>query len=359
MQELLAKLVSFKTTEDNPEEVKKGFAYIASFFDAEKYDIQRFEKNEKYSLLISFKGKDALRPQILLNGHFDVVPAESEDQYQVRIEGNKAYGRGTLDMKGMASVLIEVMLELGKQENPPDVALLLNADEEVGGSNGARYMVQEVGIKPEFVVCPDAPYEGEFKIVLKEKGIAWVDLEAKGKVAHGAYPWLGENALEKLIKAVGKIKEWVGPMDPGAWKTTVNFSVLEAPNKTPNKVPGEAKGLLDIRFTEQMAKTPEELLEKIKGLVPEISVTLREKGNLIFVEEQHPKVQAFKQIAQEVLGQRVNFTFEHGATDMRYFGVPGVLFGAKGHGMHAEGEWVSLQSLEGNKKILLRFLQEG
>jgi len=356
MQELLAKLVSFKTTEDNPEEVKKGFEYIASLFDSVKYDIAWYEKNGKYSLLISFKGKDALKPKILLNGHFDVVPAETDDQYYLRIEGNKAYGRGAYDMKGMVAVLIQVMLELGKRENPPDVALLLNADEEVGGPNGAGYMVQEIGLRPEFVVCGDGGHEDAFKITTKEKGIAWIELRAKGKSAHGAYPWLGENALEKLIGAAERIKEWIGPMEPEAWKTTVNFSVLEVPNKTPNKVPGEAKAVLDIRFTEQTAKSPEELLEKIQNLVPELSVTLREKGNLMFVDEQHPKVQAFKKIAEEVLGEQVQFAFEHGAADIRYFGVPGVLFGAKGQNMHAAGEWVDLQSLEKNREIVLKFL---
>ena len=171
MQELLEKLISFKTTEDNPEEIKKGFEYIASLFDSEKFDVQMFEKNGKLSQLISFKGHDALHPKILLNGHFDVVPAESDDQYKMRIKENKAYGRGTFDMKGMVVVLIEVMLEIGRKESPPDVALLLNGDEEIGGSDGAGYMVGEVGMKPEFVICPDAGYKDEFEIVLKEKGV--------------------------------------------------------------------------------------------------------------------------------------------------------------------------------------------
>lgn len=359
MQELLEKLVSFKSTENNPEEIQNGLTYIASLFDSLKYDVVWYEKNGKYSLLISFKGHDGLNPKFLLNGHFDVVPAESNDQYAMKVEGGMAYGRGTLDMKGMVAVLLEVMLELGKRESKPNVAVLLNGDEEIGGSDGAGYLVREINMRPGFVICPDAGYEGNFEIVTKEKGIAWVEIRSIGKSAHGAFLWKGDNALEKLIRAVEKIKQWIGPVEPEAWKTTVNFSMLTVPNKTPNKVPGEATALLDIRFTEQIARTAQELTKKIKDLVPEVEVTLKESGSLLFVEEDNATVKSFKKIAQEVLGDEVSFAFEHGATDLRYFGevgIPGVLFGAKGQNMHAAGEWVDLQSLENNKKILLTFL---
>lgn len=360
MLNLLKQLISFKTTQDNPLEIKKGFDFISSLFDPGVFNASIFEKNEKYSLLVSFKGKDAFRPKILLNGHFDVVSAEDEGQYQLRIKGNRAYGRGTVDMKGMVAVLIEVMQELSKKGNTSDVALLLNGDEEVGGENGAGYCAKELGMKPQFLLCADGPDEHEMKITTREKGVVWLELVAKGKTAHGAYPWLGENALDKLISAVQKIKEFVGVIKPEAWKSTLNVGVMETDNKTPNKVPSSARAVVDIRFTEEFAKTPEELVEKIRVLVPEVTLCALEKGSLLSVEENNPFLQQFKKAAESVIGKEVPLAFEHGATDARYFaevGVPCAVFGAVGGNMHASGEWVDMKSLEQNREILLRFLQ--
>lgn len=360
MIELLKKLVSFRSTADNPEEIQKGFQYIASLFDEQRFGSKLLEKNGKYSLLVSFKGKDPLKPKILLNGHFDVVPAEDDSQYQLRIEGNKGFGRGTVDMKGMVTVLIVVMLELGKKGNHPDVALLLNGDEEVGGENGAGYCAKELGMKPQFLLCADGPDEQRFKITTKEKGVLWLELIAKGKTAHGAYPWLGENAVDKLIDAIQKVTGFVGAMKPEAWKSTLNVGVIETDNKTPNKVPSGARAVVDIRFTEELAKIPEELAAKIQNLVPKVQVRILEKGSLLRIEETNPFLQQFKEVAERVMGKEVPFAFEHGATDARYFveiGVPCAVFGAVGGNMHAAGEWVDLESLEISKQILNEFLR--
>lgn len=359
---LLEKLISFKTTQDNPQEIKGGFEFIASLFDGEIFDVKILEKNGKYSLLVSFKDKNATKPKILLNGHLDVVPAEDESQFQMKVEKNNAFGRGTLDMKGMVVVLIEVMQELGKQKNVPDVALLLNGDEEIGGQDGAGYCVKELGMRPQFVLCADGASEKQFEITAKEKGVLWIELSAKGKTAHGAYPWLGKNAVEKLIFAIQKIKEFVGPTISEAWKSTVNVGMMETENKTPNKVPDFARAVLDIRFTEELAKTPDELLKKIEQLVPEIQVIAKEKGSLLFVEENNEFLQKFKKTAEKVLGFKIPFSFAHGATDARFFsevGVPVAIFGAVGGNMHADNEWVDLVSLEINKEILTKFFQTG
>jgi acetylornithine deacetylase/succinyl-diaminopimelate desuccinylase-like protein len=74
-------------------------------------------------------------------------------------------------MKGMVAVMIEVMQELNNQSNPPDVALLLNGDEEVGGMDGDGYMAREVGMKPEFVICPDGRCEESLELFTKGKGV--------------------------------------------------------------------------------------------------------------------------------------------------------------------------------------------
>ena len=358
MQEILKTLVAFQTTEEQPGEIKKGFAYITSLFDMDKFDAKMFEKNGKFSLLVSFKGRDALRPEILLNGHFDVVPADAKEQYELKIKGTKAFGRGALDMKGMVAVLISVMQELGKSSNPPGVALFLTGDEEIGGENGTGYVTKEIGLRPQFVLCADGIFKDRLRITLKEKGVIWLEVVAKGKTAHGAYLWEGENAIDKLMEAIEKIKRFVGIMKPKAWKSTVSVGVVETSNKTPNKVPADARAVLDIRFTEGLAQTPDELLKELQRLVPEVQVSALSKASMRVVEENIPFVQQFKKAAEKVSGEEVPLDFAHGATDMRFFGevgIPSIVFGAVGENMHSVGEWVDLESLETNKEILLEF----
>ncbi len=354
--ELLRKLVSFKTTENNPEEIREGFEYIAGLFDKNRFDTKLFEKNGKQSLLVSFQGKDALKPKILLNGHFDVVPEDAEDQWTLKVEGDRAYGRGAADMKAMCAVMIQVMLELGKQNSTSDVALLLNGDEEIGGEDGAGYMVREIGMRPGFVFCGDGEAKG---IVNREKGGVWLELIAQGKTGHAAYPWEGENALDKVLAGIQRVKEWIGKPGRDTWETTMNVASIETSNKTPNKIPADAKALLDIRFTEAHGATSEEIRQKVQDLVLDIEVRSLTNVSLLVVQEDHPLLQKFRRVAEEVSGADVPFIHSNGATDARYFaevGIPCVIYGCEGEGMHGKDEWVSLKSMEMNMRILRQFL---
>jgi succinyl-diaminopimelate desuccinylase len=214
-------------------------------------------------------------------------------------------------------------------------------------------------MRPQFVLCADSTHDRR-EIIVREKGGVWVEMRAQGIGAHAAYLWKGENALDKIIGAIEKIRQWVGPVVPEAWKSTCNLAVLETTNKTPNKVPADARAVLDIRFTEELAKDPDELLEKIRSLVPEVEVHVLTKVFPLYGDEQNPFLQKFKQVSDEILGEPVPFHYGHGATDARYFaalGIPSVIFGAVGGNYHAKGEWVDIKSLEQNKEILLRFLQ--
>lgn len=358
--EILERLVSFRTTADNPDEMLKAFTYLISLFDNKKFRTVLVEHNGKLSLLVSFRWQDALRPAILLNGHLDVVPAEGEDQYALRIEGGRAFGRGTCDMKGMIAVYVVVMQELANMESPPSVALLINGDEETSGKDGVEYLVKEMGLRPDFVLCGDMMHESDYQIIVKEAAGLWVELSAKGKSAHAAEQWKGENAIEKVVKAVNKVKRFVGKAEPGAWKSTMNFATIETSNRTWNKVPSDAKAVLDIRFTEELARTPEELLLKLQKLVSEVEVRCLASVSLFSTDENDPRILHLKEVGENITGQDVPLTFEQGASDMRFFaeaGVPGVLFGCIGDNAHAKDEWVDLESLTLHKKITLRFLK--
>lgn len=356
--DIMERLVSYRTTEDNPDEMWGAFKYIGSLFNSDKFRLAYFEKNGMPALLVSFRWHDALRPEILLSGHVDVVPADGEEQYAMRVEGGRAFGRGTCDMKGMVAVSIAAMQELAAMENPPHVALLLTGDEETTGA-GVEYLIKEAGLRPGFVLCGDMMHETDYKLITRETGGLWIEVLGKGKSAHGAEPWNGENAIDKVISAVEKIKRFVGNAEPNEWKSTVNLSTIGSSNRTVNKVPSDAKAELDIRFTEELARTPEELFLRIRELVPDVEVRCVDSCIMFSVDENDPRILRLKDIGENVTGQHISPTFERGASDVRFFaevGVPAVVFGCIGGNPHGKNEWVDLESLEMQRRVTLEFL---
>lgn len=208
------------------------------------------------------------------------------------------------------------------------------------------------------MVCADGGATKRMVLTVKEKGGLWLELKAKGMSGHGAYPWEGINAINKVIAAIEKIKAYVGPAYPKEWTTTVNVGTIETSNTSPNIIPDDARAVLDIRFTEDWAKTPEELLENIKGIVSEVEVNALLKVPPMFGDEEDRHVQRFKDVAEEVIEEKLPFENEHGATDARYFADKAtcVIFGIIGGDLHGENEWADKKSLEHHKETISRFV---
>ena len=355
---ILTELISFPTLTIDQTICKKGLEYIAGLFDS-KFEAKYFEHNGVFSQLIYPKGRDWQNLKILLNGHLDVVPG-SPEIFKPRLEGNKIYGRGAADMKGGLAALICGFLEVASEKTDLNCGLLITCDEEVGGKNGAGYLVQEIGLKPEFVLIGDGPRTDRLSITLKEKGGAWIRLQAHGRSAHAARPWLGENALDKIIDAITKIKEFVGEIEENEWKSTYNLARLHTENITHNAVPDNAEAVIDIRFTEALAENPKELLEKIKKLLPGIKVSALTEVALLKTDPEYAEIKLLRDIANTILEQDVPLVFGHGASDGRYFselGIPVAIIGPIGGGWHAPGEWADVPSLRTLKNITREFIK--
>ncbi len=358
---VLRELVSFRSTYNQPEEIQKCLAYIQSFFSDDLFEVQLWKHNSKHSLVISLGDHDPLHPNILLNGHIDVVEAEDE-QFTVQEQDGIAYGRGTADMKGMVAVMMIVMKELAQRNPLPNVALLITDDEEIGGENGMGYAVQVKGLRPDFVICADGTSE-KHEITVKHKGSLWIELQAQGKAGHAAHPWEGDNAIDHIIHAIQKVRKYIGTIEPEAWKSTLNVARIETPNTTPNKIPDQAKAIVDIRFTEALVNHPDELLQKLHDVIADDAITIKvlAQSPLLFVDENNSYLQSFKTVKEGVVSETVPLTYMHGATDARFFGevgVPAVIWGPIGGAMHSKDEWVDMQSLVLMKDILIKFVQE-
>jgi acetylornithine deacetylase/succinyl-diaminopimelate desuccinylase-like protein len=255
---------------------------------------------KRASVVTRISGRDSSRPSLLVHGHLDVVPASAPDWRRDPFSGEIAdgcvWGRGAVDMKDMDAMMLAVVRRRLGEDRPParDVVLAFTADEEAGGTWGARWLVDNhPGL---FEGVTEAVGEvGGFSITLSgrrlyllqtaEKGMAWLRLTARGRAGHGAMVQ-PENAVTELAEAVGRLgrHEWpvrlipsvraflegvcealgieFAPDDPGqalskigpvaraigaTVKNTVNPTVLRAGYKV-NVVPQTATAEVDGRF---------------------------------------------------------------------------------------------------------------
>src|SRR5216683_1307123 len=184
------------------------------------------------SVVARITGTDQTRPALLIHGHLDVVPADAADwrkhPFSGEIEDGYVWGRGAVDMKDMdAMVLAMVRQRMREGRRPPrDVVLAFVADEEAGGTWGARWLVDN---HPHlFEGCTEAIGEvGGFSVTVggrrlyllqtAEKGIAWLRLTAHGTAGHGSM-LQPDNAVTEVAETVARLgrHEWPERLIPSA-----------------------------------------------------------------------------------------------------------------------------------------------
>lgn len=348
-------LIKFKTTSDKPEEVKKCMKYIKDYLKDSDVIIKEYINNNKRSLYISYT--NSKKPKLLLNGHIDVVPCDKE-QYIPIIKDNKIYGRGAVDMKAGVAAYLLLIKELSKLDKKPNLGLMIVSDEEIGGFDGTEYLIEEKGYSADFVIAAEPGHVSEdtFNIITAEKGVLWLKIKTKGKSCHGSRPWLGENAIEKIISKVQEIKNFYEKTtENNRWKTTVNLGTIKGGDTT-NKVPEEAEVTLDIRYTEE--NSIQEILEKVNK-ISDIEVEVLEECQMLINPDNTDIINLLKKVVEEYSGKEVKLCKEHGASDLRFTsskGIPSVIFGPYGSNYHGKGEYVSILSLEKHYKALKLFI---
>jgi acetylornithine deacetylase/succinyl-diaminopimelate desuccinylase-like protein len=184
-----------------------------------------FESHEKRASVVArIKGTDPTRPALLIHGHLDVVPADAADWQRHPFGGEIAddcvWGRGAVDMKNMDAIVLAVLRQrLAESRRPArDVVVAFVADEEAGGTWGARWLVDNH--PAEFEGVTEAIGEvGGFSVTLggkrlyllqtAEKGMAWMRLAARGTAGHGSMI-NKNNAVTEVAEAVARIgrHEW-------------------------------------------------------------------------------------------------------------------------------------------------------
>ncbi|NMB84496.1 M20 family metallopeptidase [Candidatus Roizmanbacteria bacterium] len=316
-----------------------------------EYYVEDYEKNGVKSFLVHNHKNRSNKFKVILNAHLDVVPGKRR-QFKPFQKGNRLYGRGALDMKAAAAAEILVFKELAKKL-PYPVALQIVMDEEIGGFNGTRFQINK-GVRGEFVIVGE---QTGLSIGNQAKGILRVDYVVKGRTAHSAYLWRGENAIVKSKKILNRIEKLFPLPDKEVWKTTVNIADIKTNNKASNQVPEECLISCDVRYIPEDKNVIRKKLKQIAGNEGLLIINFDEPVH--FTDEKNQYLVKLQQAAKKITGKSIDVVKKNGASDLRHYGrigCPGVEFGPKGDNLHGDDEWVDIQSLSDYYQILKQFL---
>ena len=176
------------------------------------------------------------RPTIFFSTHMDTVPPfipSSEDSTRV-------YGRGSCDAKGIIATQVAAAERLRKEQIHVGLLFLVGEERDSLGAKVANEYSQ--GCK--FLVNGEPTGN---RVALASKGALRVEVMAEGRMAHSAYPELGESAIDKLIEALTRLRAMKLPATEGIGPSTLNIGIIEG-GRAPNVIPDKARAQLLYRL---------------------------------------------------------------------------------------------------------------
>jgi acetylornithine deacetylase len=200
------------------------------------------------------------RPQVVLSTHTDTVPPFFPSREDERF----IYGRGACDAKGILAAQVDAAARL-RAEGVGDFGLLFLVGEE---RNSAGALAANRAPRGSQFLINGEPTSN--RLALGTKGVLRLEIEARGRAAHSAYPELGESATEKLLEALNRLRRVPLPEDPVLGKTTYNIGILQG-GVAPNVIPDLARA--EVMF--RLVQPGDELLGAVTEAVGSLATVKR------------------------------------------------------------------------------------
>src|SRR5271154_4425583 len=239
--ELTRALVDIESITENEERVGNAlFDHLAELAARHGGQVDRIPVAPHRFNVLAWWGE----PVVTLSTHIDTVPpffASREDETHI-------WGRGSCDTKGIIASMIFAAEEL-LSEGVRDLALLFVVGEE---RNSAGAFAAAKNLRGSKFIINGEPTEN--KLAIGSKGALRLEFTASGRMAHSAYPELGESAIEKLLDALNQIRRMPLPVDKILGASTLNIGTISG-GRAPNVIADHAKAELFIRLVDDGAAT--------------------------------------------------------------------------------------------------------
>lgn len=253
--DILKQLVSFDTV-NPPGREEAAVIYLKSLLEPYGFEcrVQTVDKNR--ANLIAVIG-DRSGPELMLNGHLDVVPAAGNwkhPPFSVTEEGGRLYGRGVADMKGGIAAMCEAAIRVAVTGGPKNgcVKLLFVADEECSNLGIHRYFEEYQAGEWAVIGEPTG-----LAVSVAHRGVSRDFIDVHGVSRHAALPASGGDAVNAAAKVILAIEDLNRELQ------TVRHEVLPPPSvavtmvqgyEKDNVVPGFVRLLLDFRILPGMGR---------------------------------------------------------------------------------------------------------
>ncbi|HZS33139.1 MAG TPA: ArgE/DapE family deacylase [Methylomirabilota bacterium] len=283
-------------------------------------------------------------PTLLLNGHMDVQPPAADwtrDPFAGERDGTRVYGQGVMDMKaGLAAMLfaVDAVRRTGTRL-AGDLVLTAVADEVSGGHRGTGFLVREGLVRADVgVVCEPT---GD-AVRIAHRGALWLEIEVRGRSAHGGRPWLGVNAISKLARIMRALEDELLPRlatrtHPLVPAPTINLGTIRGGTKF-NLVADRATLELDRRLV------PGESLDAARAEIEAVCAAVQAADREGFeyrvrevmrvapaeIAPDAPVVEACRRAYRAVTGREAALAATAGFEDAHFLieaGIPTAMFG--------------------------------
>jgi acetylornithine deacetylase len=195
-------------------------------------------------------------PVVTLSTHLDTVPPF----FPARDDGEFIWGRGACDVKGIIAAMICAARGL-LAEGVRNFGLIFVVGEE--RNSAGAYHAAKTPRGSKFLINGEPTSN---KLALGSKGALRYELHAHGRMAHSAYPELGESAIEKLLDALNALRALQLPVDDVLGRSTLNIGLISG-GRAPNVIADEASATLMFRLVGDPAPIREGVARACGGLV--------------------------------------------------------------------------------------------
>ena len=352
-----ASLIEVPSTDDNRAAIGDVVRVIREFFQDVPVEVNESEHGGYPSLVVSTCSTRT--PKIMLHGHVDIVPGQPR-QFQPEVLEGQLVGRGAVDMKGFVAVAMHVVRDLALTPYPPDIAIMINTDEEVGGKQGAKVLVEQ-GWHPQQLINGDGGY-GE-AMTFAQKGIIQLTLEANTDPGTRNAPWDGLSAAELLVNRMTAGLSELCPRQAELtaednWGSTACVLAVESePNG--NLPPCKASASVRIYWADN--HTGNEVIELARKAFHPLKVSGVVDAERVYLSPDDPDLLQLRDLWQQHLGRPIGMRADNGSSDAKWFahlGIPILILRIPGGGAHTDNEWLEISSLQPMYRTLHQYISE-
>ena len=355
--QLTRDLVMIPSSADRPADVERALELVRHHVDDLPEVAVRILESKGCPSLVVMPASSPDHCDVMLCAHVDVVAHTGEAVFHPEICDNRIVGPGAGDMKGQLAILIQLFTEAHRAYPGASLGLVVTSDEEIGGMNGIRYLLQDVGLRCGTAIIPDGGSLNRFPV--EEKGILHMRVVLQGESAHAARPWLASSALIRGARLVDFLQcAFPTRAADGSdhWYPTCVATMISTSNHAINRIPDEVEIYLDCRFPPpHTAESIETRIAAMLGPEDSVEIIITAAPTALNPDER------YLAIAADVLATPVERIREPGGSDGRFFAdlnIPVIMSRPDVGKLHDRDEWIDVPSMLQYYEITATYLNE-